>query len=96
MASLISRCLSVVVGIAYLMAAVFSGPPEGVVLVGLYLVLPLACIWFGEEIGAFKGVMRGHLVTSASPGCLVAAGGWLLLLLPVVLGFFWRFSSRGP
>lgn len=96
MAGLISRGLSAVVGLTYLLAAVLSGaPPDALIVLALYLILPLACIWFPEEMGVFTGVVRGHQVTSESPGCLVAAGGWLLLLLPLIIGCIWYLQERG-
>lgn len=83
---MISRGLSALVALTYLVAALIGGGPVGFVSCALYLLLPLACIWFPDEMGDFTGVIRGHMVTSESPGCLVAAGGWLLLLLPVIAG----------
>jgi len=47
-----------------------------------YLVFPLAFIWFPEEISEFS--VRGRM-TAKTPGCGVLFGGWILLLLPVVL-----------
>ena len=95
MAGLISKALSAVVATVYLVAAAMSGEAEVFVMVAISLLLPLACIWFGEEIGGLTGVVRGHLVTSESPGCLVAAGGWLLLLLPVIVGVIWYLQEQG-
>ena len=53
----------------------------------IFLLLPMACIWFGEEMGALTGVMRGQYVGAESPGWLVALLGWVILLLPGVLGW---------
>ena len=86
MAQLISKVLSVVVATVYLVAAARGGGGEAVLVVAACLVLPMACIWFSEEMGAYTGMVRLHVVTSESPGCLVAAGGWLLLLLPLLIG----------
>ena len=84
MLTLINRGLSLIIAVLYLVLGLAEDGAEGIVIMFLYLLLPMACIWFGEEMGSYVGVMRGHLITSESPGCLVAAGGWLLLLLPFV------------
>ena len=82
MAQLINRGLSAAVAIVYLIAAYVGGGPPLLVKCAMYLFLPLACIWFGEEMGAFTGTMRGPSFYTESPGCLVAFLGWVLLLLP--------------
>jgi hypothetical protein len=92
-ATLISRALAAIVAIGYFVAAVMGGGAEDVIMMALYLLLPLACIWFSEEMGSFTGVMSGSLVTRQSPGCMVAAGGWLLLILPVIIGIFYYLQE---
>jgi hypothetical protein len=94
MGTLISRGLSLVISVGYLIIGLMSGDPAGVVMMAIYLLLPLACIWFSEEMGDFTGVMRGHLITSRTPGCFVAAGGWLLLLLPVIAAIIQDIQRR--
>ena len=43
---------------------------------GMFLSLPMACIWFGESMGGFVGgTMRGQFISSGTPGCMVTAGG---------------------
>jgi uncharacterized membrane protein YoaT (DUF817 family) len=81
----ISRLLSIVISIGYV---VFSGIALGgksALQVTAFLILPLLCIWFSEEMGAFTGFMHGHQITATTPGFIVAIGGWLLLLLPVII-----------
>lgn len=90
---MISRILSAIIAIAYVSIAYFAGGAEAAIAIGMFLVLPLACIWFRDEMGAFTGIMRGHLVTSTSPGCAVAFMGWLLLLLPVLIGLVQAFRD---
>ena len=50
------------------------------VLQFLSVLFPLACIWFGDELGEFIPA-----VTKASPGWLVRLGGWLLLFMRLVI-----------
>ena len=82
---MISRILSAIISLAYLAIAYFAGGGGAALRCGIFLVLPLACIWFSEEMGSFTGVMRGQAITSTTPGCLVAFGGWLFLCLPLVI-----------
>jgi len=56
-------------------------------LVGVMLIA-MICIWFGEQVGEFKGFFRGHYVSTTTPGCLVIAVGWMLLILTSVIGLF--------
>jgi hypothetical protein len=52
----------------------------------LALAFPLACIWFADDLADYY--RDGKLVpeiTSASSGRLVRLGGWVLLLLPVLM-----------
>jgi len=83
---MLSKLLSAIIAIAYVGIAFFAGGSEAAVKCGIFLTLPLACIWFSEEMGSYTGVMRGQQMTSTSPGCVVAFMGWLLLLLPIIMG----------
>ncbi|MGD0897322.1 MAG: hypothetical protein ABR915_05760 [Thermoguttaceae bacterium] len=83
MACLVNRALSAAVAVVYLVLAYWIGGPALVVRWAIYLLLPMACIWFSEEMGSFTGVMYGRSVDSESPGCLVAFFGWVLLLSPI-------------
>jgi hypothetical protein len=83
-----SRIISGAISLVYLFTAYFVGGP---VLVGrtvMFLILPLACIWFSEAMGGYtgSGFFRGA-ITKTSPGAFVAFGGWLVLSLPVIAGF---------
>ncbi len=81
-----SRILSGIVAVAYLVGAYFTADAETMWKVGLFLILPLACIWFSDAMGAYTGVGFGRgAITSTTPGCLVAFGGWLVLLFPAIM-----------
>ena len=84
---MISRTLSAVIAIAYIATAYFTDGGETAFRVGMFLILPIACIWYGDSMGDYVGgTMRGQYISSSTPGCMVIAGGWLLLLLPAIIG----------
>ena len=80
-----------------LVAAFLAGGVELTWRLGIYLVLPLACIWFSEAMGDYIGSNLGSrpAITRTTPGCFVAFGGWLLLLLPVIIGLITYLSEHG-
>ena len=79
-----SRAISGLIAVIYVVAAYFLGDSYGALIVAGYLMLPLACIWFSEDIDAYKGIMTLVPVSQTTPGCAIAFGGWMLLFLPVV------------
>ena len=94
----IERALSLIVAAGYLGITSFFAYSQGKVLANLLLIsgallLPLACIWFGDELGEYVGAVPGPAVTRKSPGWMVKVGGWVLLLLPAIV-FFW-FIYKG-
>jgi hypothetical protein len=91
---MISKALSALVALAYVGIALLAGAGWETIKLVAFLVLPLACIWFSDELGSFTGVMRGQYVNAQTPGCLVAFGGWLLLMLPVIVGVIQHFSAK--
>lgn len=81
-----SRIISLIISIGYLIAAYIFGREAAAVRMLLFLVLPLGCIWYSDELGSWTGMIKGHLVTCASLGCLVVFMGWVLLCLPIIMG----------
>jgi hypothetical protein len=89
------RLLSLTIALVYLFVGLIVYPPksvgDGVGLLSkriLGVLFPLACVWFGDEMGDYTG--RLSSVTKASAGWLVRLGGWCLLLLQVIIaGFLW-------
>ena len=87
------RVVSLVIAIAYVVAWPMLFRPNslshlmaGALISILYLALPLACIWFGDDIGEYyrDGTLYPE-ITGPSPGRFVRWGGWMLLLLPVFI-----------
>jgi len=86
----VGRFFSLVIAAGYLSVVIFMPGHKsitgriGIVLsVSGYLLIPLLCIWFGDEMGGYIGKLPGP--NKPTPGCLVRVGGWFLLFLPVIL-----------
>lgn len=79
------RKISFLVALAYgIVGYSIKGAP-GLVLAGVFLLWPLALIWFGDALGRYMGSMRLQHVTSETPGAFVKVFGWILLVLPAIL-----------
>ena len=83
-----SRLLSGLVALLYLVPAIVFGNFEIIFKLVVFLMLPLACIWFSDTMGGFTGFITftRPAITKRSPGFLVAFVGWILLLIPLVIG----------
>jgi hypothetical protein len=82
-----NRIISGIIACCYLVAAFIAKGPLMTFRMSGFLILPLACIWFSNEMGGFTGTGFGRgSITEKSPGWAVAFVGWLLLLLPVFVG----------
>jgi len=85
------RWLSLIIALIYLLISTFAGGIGGILRVFAFLVIPMACIWFGDEMGDYVGYLGSQSITSKTPGFMVRFGGWLLLLspmwMPLVVGF---------
>jgi len=87
-----SRFASLVVAAVYLSIVLFapgyrSIPARlgAVLAVAAYLLIPLLCIWFSDEMGNYLGTLPGPAINKPTPGCFVSIGGWVLLLFPVIV-----------
>ncbi len=60
------------------------------------VMFPLACIWFADAMGGYIGPTSHGAITSPTPGVLVCIGGWLLLLLPLLIGIAYALSGSRP
>ena len=90
-----SRAISGIIAVGYLVVAYLAEGVAGTWRLAAYLILPLACIWFSDAMGDYTGLNFGTrpAITRATPGCFVAFGGWLLLLLPVIIGLIQYVSE---
>jgi len=89
MAKWINRIASLAVLIMYILVAAFSGVGAGTLHMALVLALPVLLIWYGDEIGDLL-IHWNVQVTATSPGCLIKALAWLILLAPVIISLvYW-------
>ncbi len=54
-----SRIISATIAVIYLIAAYVTVDAEAIWMIGLYLILPLACIWYSEAVGGYTGLNFG-------------------------------------
>ena len=91
--TLASKLVALLIAIGYVVAAIGQERElnRGVLAVALLTLVPLALIWFPEELGSYIGYTgRGGDIDTESPPALVSFMGWLLLVgLPVFLYFWW-------
>ena len=79
-----NRALSALVAILYLVTAFAAGGGEYMLRTAIFLVLPLAGIWFSEGIGSYTGNISGKGFPIPTEGPAVKIAAWLLLLSPVI------------
>jgi len=87
---LVMRVLSLIIAAGYVLITLLGGLSRSVpaaigsvLLVSVVLLLPLACIWYGDEVGGYMGMLPGPAINRSTPGVFVKVGGWILLLLPL-------------
>ena len=95
------RGASLIIAIAYLLVAPFLFPANSwshlmtdIIVRNLSLAFPLACIWFADDMAEFQDGTLFPRITTASSGRFVRLGGWLLLLLPVLVFLLVRLLDR--
>jgi hypothetical protein len=90
-----NRILSGLLAVLYVGGAYMHAGAELAWKVALGVIFPLACIWFGDEMGGYIGPTSSGAITSPTPGWLVCIGGWLVLLLPVLIGIAYALLGSG-
>jgi len=80
------KILSLFIAAAYLIFADVALGSEMFFKILIFLVFPLACIWFGSEIGGFVGFsgLGRPAITKTSTSGLIRFMGWVFLLLPLL------------
>ena len=85
-----NRALSGLLALSYIVVAIFTGGTEPAFKVGIFVILPLGCIWFSDPMGGYVGPAWRGAISSPTPAIVVCLAGWLLLLLPL---FIWIFCA---
>jgi hypothetical protein len=83
----VSKIVGLVIAIGFAVIAIAGGGIEGLKC-SLALFLPLALIWFPDEIGGATGYVIGNMmqVDTPTPPILISMAGWFFLLgLPVIV-----------
>jgi hypothetical protein len=92
----ISRAVSLLAALACLALAYLSGSGEAFHLAVSVVVLPLGCIWYGNEIGGFVGLSAdGEGGVGNVVGALITITGWAALFaMLATIAFFAPGSLR--
>ncbi len=88
-----NRILSGLLAASYVVVALCGGGAEAAFKAALFLVLPLACIWFSEAMGGYTGPTWRAAITAPSPAVFACIAGWLLLLVPAIIGVVYGFTG---
>jgi hypothetical protein len=91
---MISRILSGIIAAIYLVIAYATGGPASVCECFMFLLGPIALIWYSEEMGDFTGMWGSSYVSESSPGWLIALFGWLILFFPVIMPAIGHLSQK--
>jgi hypothetical protein len=80
-----NRALSALLAVFFIVFGYLDAGAKDAWEAGLFVILPLACIWFCDAMGGYIGpVWRGN-ITAASPGVVICILGWILLLMPFIM-----------
>ena len=78
------RFMALVIALCEFLAAYLIGGSGVAAKFLLYLLLPIFCILWPQDMGDFTGsIMIRPNINHATPAWLISFGGWLLLLLPI-------------
>jgi hypothetical protein len=75
----IGKILGLVIAILYVVFACLHQGVTGLKY-SVSLLLPLALIWFPEEIGSVTGYFRTGYINVQTPGIMVSFMGWFFLV----------------
>lgn len=86
------RIISLIVVAGYILFAYLSGGTPLVLKILGFLIIGLACVWFGDGMGSLTGfsLIRMINISEETPGIVVRFLGWLILILvPGVICAVW-------
>lgn len=86
-----NRILSLIIYAAYLIVAIINGDKGTWPIASVALLLPLGCIWFGDELGGYVGLASNLIfISDTTPGIFIQIIGWVFLLMPAAVLYFWH------
>jgi uncharacterized membrane protein YoaT (DUF817 family) len=91
-----NKIFSGLLAATYIVVALCGGGAEAGLRVAIYLVLPLALIWFGEPKGDHAGPTWRAAITAPKPVLFVCIAGWLLLVVPAIIVVVHVFTRSKP
>ena len=68
-----NRICSGLLAVIHIVGGFVTGGEEGGFKFFLFVILPLACIWFGGAMGGYTGPAAGMPITAPSPACSFAS-----------------------
>lgn len=85
----IPKILSLAIALVYLVLSSVNLSAEAVSYCCVFLLIPLALIWFPDKLGRMTGYfLKGSYVTAESPPILLSIVGWFFLVgLPALFYF---------
>ena len=83
-----NRKLSALLAAIYVVVGFATNGGEGGFKLMAFVILPLACIWYGDSMGGFTGSSGSIWISAPSPGMFVCIAGWILLALPALFIIF--------
>ena len=94
------RTVSAVVALAFIALVAFGSQSKSfreVIVVILVvcgaLLLPVACIWFADDMGEYAGNLFAPGLAKPTPGIAIRVAGWFLLIVEfIVLLCLWIYS----
>ena len=91
------KVIALAIACFYLLISILFGKQGDWTKMLMFLILPLACIFFRAAMGTHTGLtaLARPSITRTTPGCFVALAGWALLLLPLSMAilaaiFHWK------
>jgi hypothetical protein len=85
---MIGKLISLLMAIVFVGTMYFTDGAEDAMKAGGGMILILALIWFGDEMGAYTGPTSHGAITAPTPGCMLRAFGWIVLAGAFVLSLF--------
>ena len=89
-----SKLISLFFAVMLVGTAYKNGTQTTAIILGVYSLLPLTCIWFSQAMGGMTGLISAVPMRDISQGSIVRIFGWILLLLPFV--FAYLTGAVGP